>query len=347
MTSGDDWKKIVAALLERAKGDASAKLTYTPAFGCDLKLKPEPATFVVTDISGLSVKRTFHGLVILTVSEQSADRDMKECAFTVLPYLRGPVEGHGLRLLTISSYLSLRGDMPEYLKALDAPLASRLISHEPNRGLVDTHSECFKELGKPLIDLVEKYGLVAYHRDSIPNSRLGYCTLFAKLHFYGFVIGAKALLDQMAVFLNDMHQIGARRGDIDLTKTLFRGKLAAAWPAIAPTLDTLEPWLGEVQRYRDSIIHKRGLAIVADVPRQDHIWVTKNPDFDPYFDGTVEQFDEMNTDPPKYLKPITDLCNEWVENIDTLFEQLTNAVLERIMKYPELPPSQSDAQAKA
>src|SRR5467141_3954524 len=84
----------------------------------------------------------------------------------------------------------------------------------------------------------------------------------AKYHFYALVFNTKAFLDKIAAYLNWDYGLGLQRGAIDFKHEQFLRLLRSANPRLARELGRLRPWISDVTKWRDHLIHRKGVQVI-------------------------------------------------------------------------------------
>ncbi len=178
-------------------------------------------------------------------------------------------------------------------------------------------------------DIVDKFSFLMLSKDQIfayENTLNHEKRFFIKYFAYTYVFMTKSLLDSLAVFVNDIYELGFSGGEIDFKKGKYLEAIRTADPELAKAIDGKRKWLDYVVKYRDSVIHKRGLYIgaIPNVPEHmtdlveidklilgEHHYMPSDPDIlvDDIISGKEIEF----------IK-VTCLVDEWLTESFELFD---------------------------
>lgn len=178
-------------------------------------------------------------------------------------------------------------------------------------------------------DIVDKFSFLMLARDQIStyeNTINHEKRFFIKYFSYTYVFMTKSLLDSLAVFVNDIYELGFSGGEIDFKKGRYMEAVRTVDRELAKTIDDKRKWLDYVVKYRDNVIHKHGLYIgpIPNVPEDmtdpveidkfilgEHHYMPSDPDIleDDIISGTEIEF----------IK-VTFLVDEWLNESFELFD---------------------------
>lgn len=178
-------------------------------------------------------------------------------------------------------------------------------------------------------DIVDKFSFLLLARDQVstleetsnPDKRF-----FVKYFTYTFVFLTKSLLDSLAVFVNDIFELGFNRGDIDFKKKKFVDTLKKKDLVLGAAVENKEQWITYVANYRDNLIHRHGLYVGALPTVPEHM--TDPDEIDKFI---LMEHHYMPTDPNltsddiitgrevEFIK-VTDFLSEWLGEALVLFD---------------------------
>lgn len=287
-------------------------------------------------------QKQYHFLSYAIVVEDKKHLDMYEVVTNLRKTkLNGYVTDTGLRLFLHSSYLMIKGYSPEYAKPLASLFEKKYVKLEQDEYRVNKDSAGFMEYVMPMMDIFEKFGMLFYHRDSIPDPQLDFSTVMGQIHFYGFVFASKALLDRIAVLLRDLFKLAAfQGGKIDLNLGSFKNAVSAydTWPEIKPLFDDLSPWFDHVTQYRMNLIHRRRITVFLDASK-NHFFIpyTFSGDtiYDPLMDAKTEDeaknaLSQLN----RYYNMMDTIMDEWIANMEKLLQEVCKLVMMKLVSCP-------------
>jgi len=178
-------------------------------------------------------------------------------------------------------------------------------------------------------DIVDKLSFLLLARDQVlghedtsnPDKRF-----FVKYFAYTFVFLLKSLLDSLAVFVNTIYTLGFNRGEIDFKRKKFVDAVKEVDPLLGGTIAAKQQWIVYVSKYRDSLIHQRGLYVgaVPTVPES----MTDPAEIDNFIllehhymptDPRLSSEDVIDGKEVELIK-VTDLIGEWLAEVLGLFD---------------------------
>lgn len=180
-------------------------------------------------------------------------------------------------------------------------------------------------------DIVEKFSFLLLARDQIAtleNQTLPDKRFHIKYFSYTFVFMEKAFLDSIAIFINEIYELGFRGGKIDLKKGSFLWAVGDADAELGKAIDSKRNWLDYVVKYRDNLIHQHGLYIgpLPTIPKnmddpleqsnyilQEHSYMPVNPD-----DIEDKLIDRKEGE---FIK-VTCLVDDWLKESFELFDMV-------------------------
>jgi len=151
-------------------------------------------------------------------------------------------------------------------------------------------------------------------------------------HLSNFIFNTKALVDAVAVTLNDFYHLGFVKGQIDLSKDIFINKLQTSSSNLAKHISKKRNWINRVVYWRDEIIHRKSVFVGYISPagaNGNPIDLTVKMPMEPVtlFGGPSE----MKRLKDKYGKSDQDIiqfCENWIDEgkklIETTYEQIWN-----------------------
>lgn len=127
------------------------------------------------------------------------------------------------------------------------------------------------------VQWVKLIGIKAMHlEDALVNEAEPNCILFDPLTqsahslcVTDFLIYTKSALDSMAVFLNELLELGQRGGDRDFKKAKFRQLVYQKDAYLKRRIKKLEPWFLELQGVRDEWIHNKTIESLSVYGKSD------------------------------------------------------------------------------
>lgn len=289
-------------------------------------------------------QKQYHFLSYVMVTEDKKHLDMYEVVTNLRKTnLQGYITDTGLRLFLHGSYLMIKGYSPEYAKPLASLFEKKYVKLEKEEYRVDKSSPGFMEYVVPMMDIFEKFGMLFYYKDSIPNPQLDFSTIMAQIHFYGFVFASKALLDRIAVLLRDSFQLTSfQGGKIDLNLGSFRNAVSAsnAWPEIKLLFDQLSPWFEHVTQYRMNLIHRRRITVFLDASK-NHFFIpytfTSDIIYDPLIDAkTEDEAKNALSQLDRYYNTMDTVIDEWISNMEKLLQEVCKLVMTQLDRYPNV-----------
>lgn len=169
--------------------------------------------------------------------------------------------------------------------------------------------------------LLAKDQLLGHERSVSPDKRF-----YVKFLVYNYVFLTKALLDSLAVFVNDVFQLGFRGGQIDLKRGMFIDALEQQDSSLTSKIRSRKSWIDLVVRYRDNLIHRHGLYIgplptvpqsLTDSSEIDH-FIMRQPHYMPT-DPDLRTNRIANGGESEFIK-VQCLVDEWLEESFALFD---------------------------
>lgn len=178
-------------------------------------------------------------------------------------------------------------------------------------------------------DIVDKFSFLLLARDQVlvleettnPDKRF-----FVKYFAYTFVFMTKSLLDSLAVFVNTIYSLGFKKGGIDFKWKKFVDSVKGLDPILGDTIAAKQQWIYYVSKYRDSVIHQRGLHVSAlptvpeDMTDPDEIdnFILREHHYMPT-DPSLTSEDIIDGKEVEFIK-VTDLIGEWLGETLVLFD---------------------------
>ncbi len=178
-------------------------------------------------------------------------------------------------------------------------------------------------------DIVDKFSFLMLAKDQIvayENTLHHEKRFLIKYFAYTYVFMTKSLLDSLAVFLNEIYELGFSGGEIDFKKGKYLEAVRRADPELVKAVDGKRKWLDYVVKYRDSLIHKHGLYIgaIPNVPENmtdpveidkfilgEHHYMPSDPD--------ILEDDIIAGKETEFIK-VTCLVDEWLTESFGLFD---------------------------
>ncbi len=178
-------------------------------------------------------------------------------------------------------------------------------------------------------DIVDKFSFLLLARDQISdleNKTISDKRFYIKYFSYTFVFMQKSLLDTIAVFINEIYELGFRGGDIDLNKGRFLAAIKNKDAELGRKISSKQQWVNYVVKYRNNLIHRHGLYIgpLPTIPEemtnqeeqdkyilQEHTYMPVNPEDieDKIVDGKECEFVKTSC-----------LVDEWIEESTAFFD---------------------------
>lgn len=178
-------------------------------------------------------------------------------------------------------------------------------------------------------DIVDKFSFLLLAKDQLlghervvsPDKRF-----YVKFLVYNYVFLAKSLLDSLAVFVNDVFQLGFRGGQIDLKWGKFIDALEQQDSSLAREIRSRKTWIDLVVRYRDNLIHRHGLYIgplptvpeTLTDPREIARFIMMQPHYMPT-DPDLRTDRIAQGGESEFIK-VSCLVDEWLEESFALFD---------------------------
>ena len=171
--------------------------------------------------------------------------------------------------------------------------------------------------------ILAKDQVLAYEKQHSPDKRF-----FIKYFTYTYVFMTKSLLDSLAVFINEIYELGFSGGEIDFKRGKFLGALRKVDKDLGIAIDRKRNWINYVVKYRDNLIHKHGLYIGAlpTVPEE----MTDPVEIDNFIlrehhympsDPNLLEDDVIDGKEPEFIK-VTCLINEWLTESFEVFDHV-------------------------
>lgn len=179
-----------------------------------------------------------------------------------------PPESREDSYFTLFSYASKSGYNPQFLRELDDYLIT-----------MDAWTKPLKELGKMLLNVTDKLGMVLYAKEQIAKlkkvERPSYIEI--RYHIVNAIISCKGCFDALAAILNEVYGIGYRKGKIDLatTRSDLLHQIGKVNRKLGSLLKKYEKWINQVTEYREFVIHKIMLVTPPIGPTSDASGLTK------------------------------------------------------------------------
>nr|WP_321402026.1 hypothetical protein [uncultured Desulfobacter sp.] len=136
----------------------------------------------------------------------------------------------------------------------------------------------------------------------------------------------KAFLDSVAVFINEIYQLGFNGGQIDFKKDKFVGAIRDKDSELGKAISIKRNWLDYVIKYRDNLIHRHNLYIgpLPTIPdnmtdpveqriyiSQEHFYMPINPE-----DINDKILDRREGE---FIK-VTYLIEDWLKESNDIFD---------------------------
>ena len=168
---------------------------------------------------------------------------------------------------TLFSYAGKVGYNPSCLRELDHYLVT-----------MDEWTKPFKELGRYLLNITDKLGMVLYARDRIAElKKTERPQIEIRYHVTNAIISSKACLEALATILNDVYGIGYTKGQIDLatTRSDLLHQVSRVDNKLGSMLKKYEKWINHLTVYRDFVVHKIMLTTPPVGPTSDPSGILK------------------------------------------------------------------------
>jgi len=231
-------------------------------------------------------------------------------------------------LLYASSYAGQSG----YIISQIDTLEKYLIEEKENRILIK-NGPLFSQIN----DMLVKIGFLLFSKDAI--SKIDYkdplCQPYYSYYLSNFIYDCKAFLDSVAVTLNDFYKMGFSKGDIDLQKGNFLDRLADDSTLLSTEIKKQSPWISEVVKWRDDIIHRFSIVVAPykekagpptkeDDPNDIPMMMLVEPrPLHQMFNSTKT----LRETHGKIMMEIIPFCDKWINQSKTLFEKTCDSII--------------------
>ena len=201
---------------------------------------------------------------------------------------------------TFFSYASKSGYNPKFLRELDHYLVT-----------MDHHTRPIKELGRYLLNAIDKLGMVFYAKEQIAKLKSKRAYIEVRYHTTNAIISSKACLDALATILNEAYGIGYRKGKIDLatTRSDLLSQIGKVNRKLGSSLKKHQKWINRITEYRDFVIH-RIMLVAAPVGTPPVVKVPSRP-------STIGRVDSRARD-----LDAEDYCRRLIEQMQRLIEMV-------------------------
>lgn len=178
-------------------------------------------------------------------------------------------------------------------------------------------------------NIVEKYSFLLLARDQIAgleNQTQSDKNFYIKYFSYTFVFMEKAFLDSVAVFINEIYQLGFSTGGIDLNKGKFIRAIREADTELGRAISSKQKWLTYVVKYRNNLIHRHGLYIgpLPTIPEymvdpvEQYDYIMQEHSYMPINPNDIED-DLIIRQEGEFIK-VTCLVDDWLKETLELFD---------------------------
>lgn len=178
-------------------------------------------------------------------------------------------------------------------------------------------------------DVIDKFSFLFLSRDQIRHheSLLDASKKFHIKYFtYTFIYLTKSFLDSLAVFVNEIFELGFKGGEIDFRRGKFIEHIRSKHKTLGELISERRNWIDRVIKYRDNLIHRHGLYIgpLPNVPpeikdeKEIDLYILKEPYYlpnDP--DLTVDVVSE--TREGDFIK-LTCFIDDWINEAANLLD---------------------------
>ena len=146
---------------------------------------------------------------------------------------------------------------------------------------------------------------------------------------------AKSFLDSLAVFINEIYQLGFNGGEIDLKRGKFLTTLKNKNNELSSLLQKQQQFISIVVKYRDNLIHRHGLYVGAiptvpdDIkdPKEVDLFILKEPHYIPNDPDLL--FDDIYGGKEGEFIKVSCFLEDWINETTHLF----HIVLSNFTKY--------------
>jgi Cthe_2314-like HEPN len=113
-------------------------------------------------------------------------------------------------------------------------------------------------------DIVDKFSFLFLSRDKINQYEelqdWSKC-FYIKFLTYSFIYLTKSFLDSLAVFVNEIFDLGYKAGEIDFKKGKFINSIKNKNEELGQLIFERHKWINTVVKYRNNLIHRHGLYV--------------------------------------------------------------------------------------
>jgi hypothetical protein len=185
-----------------------------------------------------------------------------------------------------------------------------------------------KKYASPVEDIVDKFSFLFLAKDQISfhESQLNWRKrFFVKYFAYTFVFMTKSFLDALAVFINEIYQLGFNGGEIDFKKGRFINEIKNKNNELGSLLSKKQQFITKVVKYRDNLIHKHGLYVGAiptvpeDIkdPKEVDLFILKEPHYIPNDPNLL--FDDVYGGKEGEFIRLSCFVDDWISESTQLF----------------------------
>lgn len=205
--------------------------------------------------------------------------------------------------IDIESYTRIAGYQPQILRDLDEVYQTNLLG---------------RKVPETLRNVILMHGYMLLSKDLF-YSKGFHKHVFQRYLFNNFIFYTKACLDMLAVLIKQYLRLPFSGGNIDFKRKKFRDNVIEAKPHMKAVIHSLENWIDEVVKYRDSIIHSEYLILGTRESDQELI-VTPNPELGLSF------FDNIQPGRKIPYKKVDDIFDSYVANTQKILELIFNDI---------------------
>ena len=182
-------------------------------------------------------------------------------------------------------------------------------------------------------DIIDKFSFLFLAKDQIAHyeSQLNWHKrFFVKYFVYTFVFMTKSFLDALAVFINEIYQLGFRGGEIDFKRGKFLNRISAKNNELGALLSKQQQFIRRVVEYRNNLIHRHGLYVGAlptvpeelDDPKEVDLFILKEPHYIPNDPNLL--FDDIYGGKESEFIKISCFVDDWIRESTQVFDIVLN-----------------------
>ena len=182
-------------------------------------------------------------------------------------------------------------------------------------------------------DIIDKFSFLFLARDQIASheSQLNpHKRFFVKYFVYTFVFMTKSFLDALAVFINELYQLGFSGGKIDFKKGGFLKNITNKDNELGNLLSKHQQFIRRVVEYRDNLIHRHGLYVGALPtvpeelvdPKEVDLFILKEPHYIPNNPNLL--FDDIDGGKECEFIKVSCFIEDWIKESAQLFDIVLN-----------------------